>query len=213
MPQLDYIIGSSNLEIVRSKLASILSDELSNQKSLIEALADPTDDQLLSLYSIPEKVYEERFVVIDESEATVLNVTLMNQPLSALTGFQQQTDVARINIEAYSQANSTPEQDGDAAATLKLHRLLMLSRHILMAPQYFDLGLKGYIGSRVASDLEIYQPDEGIQNGYVVSGKFTMQVKIIETNKTVDGVSLLESETTHRLYDTEKGYYYEIINT
>lgn len=213
MAQLDYIIGSSNLELVRSKLASILSDELSNQKSLIEALADPTDDQLLSLYSIPEKVYEERFVTIDESETTVLNVTLMNQPLSALTGFQQQTDVARINIDAYSQANSTTEQDGDAAATLKLHRLLMLSRHILMAPQYFDLGLKGYVGSRIASDLEIYQPDEGIQNGYVISGKFTMQIKIIEANKTVSGMSLLESGTMHRLYDTEKGYYYEIINT
>lgn len=213
MAQIDYIIGESNLEKVRTKIAEILADELANQKSLIEALTEPTDEQILTLNSIPDKVYEERFVRISESEYTILNVTIMNQPMSALTGFQQQTDVARINIEAYSQANASSEQGGDTAATLKLHRLIMLCRHIIMAPEYYTLGFeKGIIGSRVASDIEIYQPDEGMDNGYVISGKFTMQVKIIERNNSMQGVELQESATTHRLNDSDKGYYYEIIN-
>lgn len=225
MAQIDYIIEESNTEKVRDRIAFILSVELANQKVLIEAriivleaITSPTPEELselemlrLSLLSIPEKVWLERFVRPSEGEYPVLNVILLNNPLSELTGFENQTDKARFNIEVYSMAKNEEETDGDLKASQILQRLLFICRHILMSPHVDTLNFDpGIIGSKIASDLQITQPDEGINNGYLINGQFSLMVKILETQKKLEGVELQESATTHRLYDTEKGYYYQI---
>jgi hypothetical protein len=211
MPEINYIISESNLEKVRTRIAFILADELSEQAALIQAETSPTEEMLLTLESIPERIYEERFVKATESEYSLINVVLMNNPLSDLTGFEQQTDKARFNIEVYTRGVSEDGKEGDTQAAIKLQRLLMLCRHILMSPYYTTLGFEpGIIGSRVASDLEIIQPDKGIENGYIINGQFSLIVKVLETQQKITGVPLLESGTTHRLFDTNKGFYYQI---
>lgn len=211
MSSIDYIISESNTEKVRRQIAFILADELSNQKALIEAETTPTSEMLLTLNSIPSKVYDERFVRPSESEFPLLNVVLVSNSLSDLTGFEQQTDTARFGIEAYSTSKSSSSRDGDNDAAAKLQRLLMLCRHIIMSPYYITLDLApGYIGHVSASNLQISQPDEGVENGYLINGQIVINVKIKETQNRLEGVELSVSATNHRLYDTEKGYYYEI---
>lgn len=212
MANLNYIIGESNTEKTRSQIAAILADELSHQKALIEAEVTPTPEMLLTLASIPEKVYEERFIRPSEGEFPVLNVILVNNPINELTGLEQQTDMCQFAIENYSKAKSKETEDGDHEASLKLQRCLMLCRHILMSPHYLTLGFDpGFIGGRTVSNLQISQPNDGIDNGYLINGQLTVNVKIKETQNRLEGVPLLESGTTHRLYDTDKGYFYEII--
>lgn len=211
MSRLDYIISESNTEKVRRQIAFILADELSNQKDLIEAQITPTAEMLLTLESLPNRVYDERFVRPSESEFPVLNVVLVSNALNDLTGLEQQTDIARFGIECYSTSKSSSSKDGDSDASAKLQRLLMLCRHIIMSPYYTTLDFApGFIGHVSAGNLQISQPDDGIENGYLINGQIVINVKIKETQNRLEGVELTTNATNHRLYDTEKGYYYEI---
>lgn len=211
MSKLTYIIGESNTEKVGRRIAFILSDELANLKTLIDAETAPSPEMLKTLESIPDKVYHERFVRPSEEELPVLNVVLVSNSLNDLTGNEQQTDTARFGIEIYSGSKSGENKDGDNDAAVKLQRLLMVCRHIIMSPHYITLDFApGFIGHVSASNLQISQPDEGINNGYRINGQFLVNVKIKETQNRISGVELTESDTTHLLYDTGKGYHYEI---
>lgn len=210
MPLIDHIISTSNLELVRTRIAFILADELTNQATLINE-GTPTDDQQITLDSLPSKVYEERFIRPAEGEFPMMNVVLVSNPLSSLTGFEQQTDIARFNIEIYSEGISSDGTDGDTLATIKLQRLLMLSRSILMDQKYRTLNFeKGFIGKRTAADLNIAQPEKGLDSGYVINGQISLMVQVYESQEQLQGTELNESATEQLLSD-EKGFYYEII--
>lgn len=215
MANIDYIIPISNTELVRSQIAAILTDELSNQRALIEALTDPlTEDQQLLLDSMPEMVFEERFHRPGTEEASLINVWLDNAPISELTGTERQTDITKFNIEYYSRSKGSVHSYGDKKSALKAHRCLMACREVLMSPYYVTLGFApGMIGSRTAQNLQIFQPDNGVDSNNTVNGLLSLHVKILETQSKIEGVPLLINNTIHRLYDTDKGYYYEINNT
>lgn len=211
MSDIGYIIGESNTEKVRDRIALILAENLANQRTLIEAETTPTPEMLLTLEAIPEKVFLERFVRPSEDEYPWLNVILDSSPLDELTGIESQTDIAKFTIQSVAKAKSTNDKDGDEKAAILLHRLLMLCRHIIMSPVHITLDFEpGFIGSVTAGNLLISQPDKGIDNGYLIGGQITVAVKIEETQNKIEGVPLNESGTTHKLYDTEKGFYYEI---
>lgn len=214
MSKLNYIISESNTEIVRKQISAILRDELSNQVSLIKALETPTDDDLLFLSSIPNRVYDERFHRQSGDEEVYLNVILVSNPLGELTGVESQTDTARYNIEYYSTSKDVGDDDGDMLASMKMQRCLLACRHIIMSANYETLDLpRGIIGSIIARNLQIIQPDNGVDSNYTINGMFTLEVKLIETQNRIEGIMLEGNDTTHRLYDTDKGYYYEINNT
>lgn len=211
MAVVNYIIEQSNIELVRSQVAFILADEIANQVALIGST--PTQDQQLTLDSIPKdnRVHEERFIKPSEELYNLLNVTILNNPLNHRTGFAQQEGDATINIEVYSRGEHLVNTDGDQRAAIKLHRLLSLCRHILMSPHYVRLGLAtGIVGKREVTNIEIFQPDEGMVAGYVITGNFSLMVRVHESQQEISGVPLTSSQTTHRLYDTNEGYFYEI---
>jgi hypothetical protein len=211
MSKLDYIIAQSNTEIVRAKIAEILADELSNQVTLIDAEGSPTDDQLLLKESIPSKIFDERFHRKTQGEGVYLNVILVSNPIGELTGNESQTDTVKYNIEYYSEAKDEGDDDGDKLASMKMQRCLMACRHILMSPHYIILDLPtGTVLSRVARNLQIIQPDNGVDTNYNINGMFTLEVKLTESQNRIEGVELQGNDTTHRLYDTDKGYYYSI---
>lgn len=209
MSKLDYIISESNTEIVRKQISAILADELQNQVALIKAKSNPETHETLLLESIPKRVYDERFVRQSGNEDSYLNVILVNNPLGELTGYEQQTDVAKFNIEYYTSSKDCELIDGDTKSSMKLQRCLMACRHILMSANYDTLGLPlGIIGSIIARNLQILQPDNGVDSNYTINGFFTLDVKILEIQNRIEGISLFGNDTTHRLYDTDKGYYY-----
>ena len=121
MSKINGILQYSNYEIVRSKIASILADELANQASLNqtalteeEAKPDP-DEALIAFYNlnidcIPGEVYEERFIRPQPNEYPLINVVLTNVPLDQGTSNTKQEGVNKYQIEFYQQAKDKEQK-------------------------------------------------------------------------------------------------------
>lgn len=231
MAVINSIISESNFELVRTRIATILVDEYAEQRILNQAaldaeLAKPIIDQdpvliaslELNLSALPTKVWEERFKrpqpkeYIDEP---VVNVIFTNAPLNENQTVSTQIGDDTFVIEVYTGIKEPPEEtpvyDGDSKASIRLQRCLAISRAILMNPQYQTLGfsLGIFIGKVSANNIQIGQPDDGADNGNnLIRGKFDLIVKIGEEVEQITGVALTLNETTVKLYDEEKGYFW-----
>ena len=195
MSVIQNIIDYSNFELIRSRIASILADELANQKILYAALlaaelAKPEPDPVLvvkyelNIDSIPDKVWEERFRRPDPSEFPVINVVFTQAPLDDLITGSTEIGVDSYQIEVYQQGKDKEDNRGDYLSSIKLHRLLAIARTIIMNPNYVRLGFNTQpliIGYRQATGILIGQPDEGLDDAInTISGKFIINVKTNE---------------------------------
>lgn len=229
MSVITKIIDKANFELTRSRIASILADELSNQKVLNQAALDaenlkPIPDPVivkaleLNLSAIPDKVWEERFKRPQAEEYTInplINVIFTNAPLSDLQTVSTQSGDDTFMIEVYAGDREPPEEEpnnkGDSLSSIKLQRCLAICRAILMNPNYQRLGfniLPYFVGKVSAGSMQVSQPDEGADNtNNLIYGKFNLTVKISETVEQVTGVLEGSSETTYKVSD-EKGYFW-----
>lgn len=228
MAVINNIISESNFELVRTRIATILADEYAaqrilNQDALDAELAKPTPDPdivvslELNLSALPTKVWEERFTRPQQKEyidEPVVNVIFTNATLNENQTVSTQIGDDTFVIEIYAgnpePSEETPVYNGDSKAAIKLQRCLAISRAILMNPNYQQLGFSEFfIGKISANNIQIGQPDDGADNGNnLIRGKFDLTVKIAEGVEQITGVALALNETTVKLYDTEKGYYW-----
>ena len=225
MSKIDFILPYSKFEQIRSKIASILADELSNQLSLnqaeliVEEAKQTPSQSLIDFYNlniscIPDKVWEERFYRPQPEEMPLINVVLLNVPLNEGTSHESQIGENKYQIEVYQSAKCNEDDNGDVLATLKLHRLLAIIRLILMNKNYIDLELPGSVGRRQTQDIIIGLPNIGADNANsMIFGKIDLLVKATEAITDLDGVPLEISGTTMKIFDSEKGYYWEIDNS
>lgn len=224
MSKITDIIGYSNFEVVRDKIAEILAIELSNQKSLNElALINeelkPNPDQLLiDLYKmniscIPNKIFLEKMERLNPIDFPYINVVLINVPLDESTSQEYQIGINRYQVQFYQTANNTENESGDTLSTKKLHRLQAISRAILMDKNYtqLDLDIKFGVGSVRVEEIITSPIEEGSDtSGFETVGKFDVLVKITETVNDLTGVLLEISSTNFKINESEKGYYFEI---
>lgn len=229
MSIINNIIGMANFEIVRSKIASILSDELANQKTLNETElaieeAKPTPDpELIALYNanlnaIPDRVYDERFkrpIPEEYKDKPLINVVFQTAPLNELQTISTQIGDNTYVIEFYTGEfepdDGNPINTGDSLATFKLQRIIGICRSILMNPNYQRLGfdITPIVTKVSANNIQISQPDDGVDNSdNLIYGRFVLTVKVAEDVEQVTGVPLAQNGTTLRFYDTDKGYYW-----
>lgn len=217
MSLINEIIGESNFELVRSKIAEILATEISNQRTLITTAiaADPTPEELielqLALSVLPEKVWEERAYRPQDSEMPMLNVMLANNSLSQIITSQTQQDSVNYVVEFYVNALSTDENNSDYLAAVKLHRLMGVCRSIIMYQEYQRLGFTGgFIGHRSVQNMRIAQPEEGSSDARtIIRGVFDVKVSVEETLNPISGV-LLNGMDTNMKFLGEKGYFWTI---
>ena len=230
MSKINNIIGEAYFELIRSRIATILSDEFANQKTLNEiALAEeeakPTPDQSiidslkLNLSAIPDKIWEERFKRPEQKElidSPVVNVIFLNAPLTDNVTVSTQIGDDTYTIQVYT-GNKEPEEEkpkreGDSLSSIKLHRTLAMIRAILMNQNYQQLGFDTSpypIGYVRANNIQIGQPDNGADDANnAIMGKIDLVVKVSEGVEQITGVELALSQTTVKLYDTEKGYFW-----
>lgn len=228
MSIITQIISEANFEIVRSRIAAILADEFANQKTLNDAAllieeAKPTPDPAiiaalqLNLSAIPERIWEEKFKRPCQKElidSPVVNVIFTNAPLTDNTSVCTQIGNDTFSIEVYTgnaePGEEQPEREGDSLASIKLQRCLAIIRAIIMNPNYQQLGFtENFVNNVVANNIQIGQPDDGADNANnTIRGKIDIAVKIAEGVEQITGVVLALNETTLKLYDTEKGYYW-----
>jgi hypothetical protein len=195
MALINGIIPVQNYETIRDAIGAILYTEIVNQESL-------TGNSYVSSY------FSERFVNPDETDFPCLNIVFSG-------GDYDNKDQTRVDgyysyyIAAYASAASTVNEDGDKAATIKLHRILGLCRAILMNPVYNNLGfVVKVIKSTIVSQINIGKNDTFSDAANSIMGYIEFKVKCIEDVLLKDPIPLASSLTVVKLYLTDKGYRY-----
>ena len=185
----------ATFEAVRDRLALVLVVNFPIFKQYFEAKkveeeAKPTPDQALidnwqlSIDSIPDKVYIERFTAVGSDEDRYLNVTFVSNPFSDENSVISQSDSAVFFIESTANARFSGDDSGDKRATLKIHRLLAISMDILRHGDNITLQFDRKDGVILSTpnirNFIVGQPNEPKQSVPVISGRFEYSVKIDE---------------------------------
>ena len=203
MPALiTQVIPQQNFELVLDGIGVILELELPNQQVLDNTFDSPT-------------IWKERAIPLDKTEIPAVNITLSSGDYSG----KDATLVAgkyHYNIDCYTQSAGTDDDPGDKLAALKLHRIIGKIRAILENPAYNTLGFarpsinRVYVaGFRIMEKkamTDAHYPSDALSN---VMARISFVVDVPEYVQLGTGKLLTGSDTTVKLYETEKGYYYK----
>lgn len=161
---IQLIYKQDNFEIIRGKVAEILSAETLNQQALAEA---ESEDPELFKFS----VYEERsnpWTIEELSDNPIVNVWWdgFNSEKHGST-INRQRVTSRINVDIYVQADSeetiSGHSSGDELSSKAMQRITRLVRNILMHDQYKTLSLSGIVWSRWVPSATPFQPQMNLQ--------------------------------------------------
>lgn len=174
-----------NMELIRDKIASILANEIANQKQL--AIDANKDSNLWNF-----KVYIERsnpienFLNINENATLADNLPIVNiwfdnynlEDKNSNT-VERQTINGTFNIDIYALGISKNNAlsghiMGDELANREVQRVFRLVRNILMASSYTYLDMRDIVGKRWIQTVTAFQPDS--------SGKDMQQVQAIRVS-------------------------------
>lgn len=194
MARIQGTIPQQNFELVRDRIGEIITDELESQVLFYNPDLDAT-------------VYVERTDPIDKTELPVVIVSLA-------TGNYDNKDVKSTdgtytyNVDVFTRAKTSADQEGDQRSMFSLHRLLGVIRYILDNPIYKTLGFANPMISRVAvQSLNIAEP--GKQDAAsVMMGRLTVTVRVPETVNLLPASLLAGYETSVKLQLTDKGYVF-----
>lgn len=191
-----------NMELIRDKIASILTNEIANQKAL--AIAANKNSNLWNF-----KVYIERsnpienFLNINEDATLADNLPIVNvwfdnynlEDKSSNT-VEKQTINGTFNIDIYALgiAKNNPLSGhlmGDELANRETQRVFRLVRNILMSSNYTYLEMQKTVGRRWIQSVTSFQPESDgkvIQQIQAIRIAFTVQ--FIEFSPQYQGQSL-----------------------
>lgn len=196
MPKISQIILPQNYEFVRDRIAEILTDELDHQLAL-------TGD-----YDLDVLVDVERSTPFDESELPAVNVSL---DLGSW-GNKHQGSVAGtyiFNIDCITSSKSTQDKAGDVAASVKTQRIAGLCRAILEDPLYKTLGFTaGFVIRTFCNDMKFGTAGSPDAKNTIVS-RITFNVQVSETSKLTIPNLIEGYDTTVKIDNTSKGYFYQ----
>lgn len=201
MAKINQIITANNFESIRDRIAQILVLELANQKALTtNVLFDAT-------------VWTERFIPFDKTDLPAINVYFVNAP------YDNQTPITRrgtntYHIDIHVSNKHTTGIDGDKNSLLKVQKLLGVISEILSNPIYntLDFG-PGQIRNTTVNEIQVAQPRNDSDANQVATGRVVFQVVANETSSEIQPITASEYQTTVTLGETDKGYFYKIINT
>jgi hypothetical protein len=197
MSLINGIIPKQAFELIRDRIAEILSVEMANQF----ALTSNTDFDM--------DVWVERFVPFDKEELPTINVSLAT---GSLAGHTQKTTEGTYTyfVDVHAKAVSRDDEHGDSVASIKLHRLIGVCRAILENPRYKTLSFDApLIFNRHCESISIAEP--GRQDAVSsVMGRISFVVKAIETVELLTPVLIGRSDTQVKLFENDRGYFYSV---
>jgi hypothetical protein len=176
-----------NFEIIRDQIASLLVAEISNQQTLATLALKNPDDWNLRIFSERSNAWE--IWLNDQSDTTpIVNVSFDVSNVDGLSSdpMRKQKTNATFNIDCYGIGISSDEPLsghvlGDEKAAREAHRAIRLVRNILMAAENTYLQMRGIVGERRNSSIEIFQPqrgDDGMQQ--IIAARMQLEVKFNE---------------------------------
>ena len=196
MAQIKEIIPAQYFEVIRNRIAEILTDELDNQVVL-------TYDA-----DLEATVYVDRFVPFDHTDTPAVNISFAegkydNQTVVDVDG----TYV--FFIDAFTRANTTNSDRGDKLAMFKLHKLLGVCRAIIQNPIYKTLGFEPpFIMSRQISNISIAAPQKEGDALSVVMGRLILTIVAPEDTQLLTAKLIAGFDTQVKLSLTDKGYIF-----
>ena len=203
IPQLEYIIGEQNFELIRNRIGEILTYELRNQANLSgkQSLKDV-------------KVWIERVTPFDNTELPAVNIyyndTLYN---SSTVVNQQGQNTYHIDVLTKSKNSGSQQNDSDKQSYTLAANLLGIVRAILQAPQYVRLNFDGgVVTHREVSEIRMgkMSNQETTSTG---GGRLLLKVNANEFTEEIKALEACKYTTVVTLEETEKGFYYELKNS
>jgi hypothetical protein len=176
---------SDNFQIIRSKIAEILSAEILLQQVLATAEGKDPDDWKFRVYLERIKPWE---VFLNGTDPTpIVNVwyergNSEEGGRSNISTKQNWTSRFNLDVYAYATSGSTSggHSPGDQTVALKAHNVAMLVRNIIMHDDYCVLKLTGSEKplKRWVPEMTPFQPQSG---GQVIQNILGMRV-VLEVN-------------------------------
>lgn len=195
---INTIIPDDNFEIIRDKIAVILLEELQNQ-SLLQS------NPLLDI----SKVWIERRTPFNMSELPAINVSIGEYDNTNKTLRQREKSV-KYYIDSYVSQKHYESNDADELSGKGAWKVVRNCEYILQHPVYKTLGLQpGPIKHTEVQRVQAGEADTGDSaKCMVLRLEFVVEQFSTETPLTIEEVTGLD--TTVKLYETEKGFYYQL---
>jgi hypothetical protein len=205
MSNIEEYIAPQKFEVVTTRIATILTDELANQYSLSGNTEEILNDVV---------VYFERYNPLNTTEYPAIIVRYSGSDYKGNTRGEQQGDNIFF-IDVYNSAKDTDSTDIDVSASNGVKRLLGVCRSILANPYYVSLGFnvidpnEKFIGVSYPRNIQMSQQADNTDTEYVMMGRLQHDVRMSEDTGKISP-SILENYVTEaRLFDTEVGLRYE----
>lgn len=199
MARINYAITDDYFEIIRDKIAEILLDELPNQATLLN-----NPDLNFT------QIWKERTTNFNLNELPALNLSTSEVGYNdKFPGERYTTPVYFIDIyvsKIHEQNNNADQLSMDAG-----WRIARVIQGVLDHDEYKDLTIAPFVRH---AEVRVTRAGEADSDG---GGKVSIirveyMVDTYSSQGALDPEQILGSDTTVRLNDTEKGYFYQINN-
>ena len=195
---LELIDKQDGFELVRDKIAAILTLEVANQRALAVADGKDPDDYSIRIYSERANPWEQWLNYDDETDVTpICNVWLDSSDFAKSTGntVSRQRSASVYNIDVYAfgatVGSLNSQIPGDQQASFNLHRGIKIVRNILMAADYIYLGLRGTVTHRWINTVTVFQPEfDGRSMQNIMAGRIAFNVEFNEFSPQVEAETL-----------------------
>jgi hypothetical protein len=188
------IIPQQQYELIRDRIGVILFSEFANQYNLSGGTTPNP------------KFYCERIIQFDHTEAPAVNVTLQRGDYTNRD--RHQVDgTYMFTIDVYTAAHATSNQRGDYRGAVEMHRILGMIRAIFESPEYRELQFqRPSICHTEIKAISVPEPPNNNESVFEANGRIEFEVRVPETLELQEGLPLMLSNTTVRLYNTDEGY-------
>lgn len=202
MSKILFPIPPSSFELIRDRVGEIISTEILKQKAL-------TKERTKEYFST---VWLERYVPFGYEELPCINIRLQDGQFSNHDAQMHDTKVS-INIDVYTSARGTSNDDGDKLSLFMLHKILGLCKGIIHNPNYITLGFQPpFIKSRRVVSMRISDEEDNQDAENAQMGRLTLEVDTFDCYENINAQNMVGYDTVVKLDETEKGFYFKLNN-
>jgi hypothetical protein len=195
-------IGSRGFELVRNRIAEILTDEISNQGILFSDI-DYSNTKVIICSGGPE----------DMQYLSIVNVSLMSGSFGERTSYDGFVKATYLySIDVYCNASNNKTHASNYLSAVKCEKIIGLCFAILDNPIYRNLGYnaKSFI-ERVKCNSINFRAKNNNDVNNTSMGRLEFEVQIDETVDLLSATVLAEFNTSLKLQETNEGYMYKLV--
>lgn len=204
MPKIITVIGPRAFEVVRNRIAEILTDEINNQ-GVLSSDQDFLSTNILIASDGPE----------DMEGLSTVNVSLLNGKFGERTSYDGKVKSTYLYaIDVYTKSKNTKDFSADYLSTIKCEKITGLCFAILDNPIYRSLGYgsKSFIERVKCNDFNFRSKNKNnVDVNQCEMGRIVFEVQVDETVDLLTATVLSDFATTLNLNTSDKGYFYEFI--